>query len=480
MNLRGIPLKSQSDASFDVIGIGLGPFNLSVAALLEPVHQLKARFFEREKEFQWHPGLLFPESTIQNSFLKDLVTLADPTSPQSFLSFLFASRRLYRFINANFARVSRVEFNQYFRWVANRLSTLQFGHSVEAISWKEDSFVIHLQHGEARARNIILGTGLHPVVPPCAAPYVGEGPDSTVLHASRFMHGEPMTKDRRVVVVGGGQTGAEVVHHLIGTAKHVPRKLVWISKRSNFLPLDESPFTNELFTPNYSDYFYGLSSKDRLSILVEQKLASDGINDWLLERIYQLLYEAEFLNGQGRSYALYPRCELVDMKRSSSGGWELSLHDDLACSLASVEADVVILATGFAYRMLPALEPIKPRLHFGENGFVVGDDYSIEWDGPDTSRIYIQNGARQYRGIADPNLSLMAWRSARIINSLAGRAIYDIAENNSVFDFAMTDSSETTEPVERTQSNDYQSAERFSQIERDMFAVRCGRRVVGT
>jgi lysine N6-hydroxylase len=39
------------------------------------------------------------------------------------------------------------------------------------------------------------------------------------------------------------------------------------------------------------------------------------------------------------------------------------------------------------------------------------------------------------RGVADPNLSLMAWRSAVIANSLLGRAIYDVNGESSVFDF---------------------------------------------
>ena len=78
----------------DAIGVGIGPFNLSLAALLAPTG-FRARFFERNAEFQWHPGLLFPESTIQVSYLKDLVTLADPTSRYSFLAFLHAKKRFY-------------------------------------------------------------------------------------------------------------------------------------------------------------------------------------------------------------------------------------------------------------------------------------------------------------------------------------------------------------------------------------------------
>ena len=70
---------------YDVVGVGVGPFNLSVAALLHPIDSFLSCFLEERPEFQWHPGMLFPESTVQTSYLKDLVTPADPTNPYSFI-----------------------------------------------------------------------------------------------------------------------------------------------------------------------------------------------------------------------------------------------------------------------------------------------------------------------------------------------------------------------------------------------------------
>src|SRR3712207_5952507 len=114
------------DPPWDALGVGIGPFNLSVAALADTLPQLRLRFFDQRAEFQWHAGLLFPNATIQVSFLKDLVTLADPTNRYSFLNFLFHTGRLYRFLNVNFGRASRIEFNQYLRWVCESLPYLEF------------------------------------------------------------------------------------------------------------------------------------------------------------------------------------------------------------------------------------------------------------------------------------------------------------------------------------------------------------------
>jgi len=89
---------------YDLVGVGAGPFNLSIAALLHPLPNVRHRFFERQQEYSWHPGMLLPNTTIQNSFLKDLVSFADPTNPFSFLAFLHAKKRLYEYVNAGFPR----------------------------------------------------------------------------------------------------------------------------------------------------------------------------------------------------------------------------------------------------------------------------------------------------------------------------------------------------------------------------------------
>src|SRR5260370_4375008 len=155
----------------DAVGVGAGPFNLSLAALLAPTG-FNARFFDRSADFQWHPGLLFPEATIQVSYLKDLVTLVDPTSQYSFLAFLRAHKRLYRFINRTETRVSRKEFNQYLQWVACRLPNVEFGAEVREVGLDHQSFIVQLDRRTLRAKKIVLATRLVPSIPQWARPYL--------------------------------------------------------------------------------------------------------------------------------------------------------------------------------------------------------------------------------------------------------------------------------------------------------------------
>jgi len=247
------------------------------------------------------------------------------------------------------------------------------------------------------------------------------------------MNRHNLTKGQRVAVVGGGQTGAEIVYHLLSNHEAMPARLSWVSRRPNFQPLDESPFTNELFTPHYSDYFFRLQPEEKKVLLNEQKLASDGISPDLLERICRLFYEMEFLNGAGRVYALYPNHELLGMS-SDHDGYSITIKDKLKDFIETLNVDVVILCTGTQYRRPKFLDPMLGKLNWGPDGYSIREDYSIEWDGPSDLNIYMQNGAKHTRGVADPNLSLMAWRSAMIINSMAKREVYDVKMSSCVFD----------------------------------------------
>jgi lysine N6-hydroxylase len=416
---------------FDVLGVGIGPSNLSLAALLNPVKDVSSCFQERRVRFEWHPGLMFPEANIQVSFLKDLVTLADPTSSFSFVSFLHAKKRLYRFITANFPRISRLEYNQYLQWVCASLPNLKFGCEVEAITHDGNSFVVYGTDGPRHARNLVLGTGLSPAVPSCAKKHLGH---PTVFSALEFLNRQIDATGLRVAVVGGGQTGAEIVSRLLLEFAKLPSKILWVSRRHNFLPLDESPFANELFTPAYSKYFFKLMPEEKAKLLLDQKLASDGVASDLLETIYRRLYNLEFLHNKGRICSLRPGSRIEEIERCDDE-WMLTISNPVGDRMESLPADIIILCTGFEYRMPPFLTGLSNRIRWTEAGYNVGSDFSIEWDGPADHKIFVQNAAQKQRGIADPNLSLIAWRSATIINSVVNRSVYDVDQQSTLFDW---------------------------------------------
>ena len=70
---------------YECIGIGCGPSNLSVASQLYGLSDTRNIFFEKKTEFSWHNGMMLPDASLQVSMFKDLVTLAEPTNPFSFV-----------------------------------------------------------------------------------------------------------------------------------------------------------------------------------------------------------------------------------------------------------------------------------------------------------------------------------------------------------------------------------------------------------
>jgi len=408
----------------DLIAIGAGPANLSLAALLEPQQAtIRLRLLEQRPAVSWHPGLLLPGARLQVSHLKDLVTPVLPTSPYSFLSFLVQNKQFYRYTAAGFDRPSRAEFDRYLRWVADRLPSIEYGQRVQAIDHDGAEFTVTTADRVYRARSIVLGTGPVPRVPDCARPHLG----GTVFHASEYAFRRP-EPHQRVAVVGGGQTSAEVFLDLLD---HRCRDVVFITRRSNLLPLDESPFTNEFFTPHYTRIFHGLDSMTRREQLADQLLASDGISADLLRQIYRTLYELQYTSESAGSPIVRPLQELAGMRRTHSG-WSLALRHPRTGEVVEEIVDVVVLATGYSHDLPQYVDPLRDRIRFEHGQPVVGRDYSLEWDGPEDSVVYLQNAARHSHGIADPNLSLLAWRSAVIVNSVLGKELYDVSDPHNV------------------------------------------------
>jgi L-ornithine N5-oxygenase len=117
------------DTIHDILGIGFGPANLALAiaigehnARVPASRRINARFLERQPRFGWHRGMLIDDATMQVSFLKDLVTMRDPTSDFSFLCYLRERGRLVDFLNQKTLFPLRVEFHDYFEWAAARVA----------------------------------------------------------------------------------------------------------------------------------------------------------------------------------------------------------------------------------------------------------------------------------------------------------------------------------------------------------------------
>jgi lysine N6-hydroxylase len=411
----------------DLAGIGAGPFNLAVAALLEKAPPVRAAFFERRASFAWHPGQLLPGTRLQTSYLKDLVTPVDPTNRHSFLAYLVAKGRFYAFLNADQPRVTRAEFADYLGWAAGRLPTVRLGQPVEAVRLEGDDLVLEGPTLAVRTRRVVIAVGQRASIPAWARHLIGP----RCYHSSDFLARVSDLRGRRVAIVGGGQSGAELFLAIAKGGYGSPISLAWLSRRASLLPLDETHFSNEWFTPAYVERFCRLTREGREAALRDQRLASDGISPATLGEIYQLLYEHRFAEPDASRLAIYPGRDVVGMA-DLGRGYALDCRNGLDGGCESVGADLVVLATGFESSLPECLEPLRPKLSLDAAGRPELDaHFRLAWDGPHASRLYLQNAGRHSHGIAEPQLSLMAWRAAVIINDALEASLFSLDEGPS-------------------------------------------------
>lgn len=418
-----------------VIAIGAGPANLSLAALAAPIPEISLQVLERSGSLKWHPGLLLEGAVMQTSPLKDLVTPADPTSAYSFLAYLHEKRRLYQAIVRGLEHVSRREFDDYLRWAAEKLGNIQFGERVVAIELRGKTFSIRTDCREYKTNTTVLGVGRVPSIPDWGR----NAPRGEVFHASTLLAQRRELSNKHVVVVGGGQSGAETFRHLLIGAYGALDSLTWVTGRANIFAREDSSFVNEWFFPQYAGWFFEQGEATRKHLLEQQLLASDGVSYSTLRAIYDALYDREFHRG---SYPAHVQIRVDTMADMLSGvsPFRLRVRQQMTGICSEQIADIVVLATGYRVEIPSFLEPIAGRLRVvsapdGSREILVEKDFSAPFDGPEECRLYVQNGARFQHGIADTNLSLAPWRASTILNSIIGRTAYDCGPSTGAIDW---------------------------------------------
>ncbi len=416
---------------YQCVGVGAGPSNLSVAALLHHHREIRNVFFEQKPEFSWHDEMFFVASSLQVSMFKDLVTLADPTNYFSFISYLHANGRIYHFLNAQFDRVSRIEFRNYLKWASDANRNIRYGEKVVRIDF-DGSFVVETTKSRVTAENIVIGVGTEPHLPSFVNGNLGE----TQFHVSEFSSRSGNLGNKDVLIVGGGQSGAEAVFDLISRkGQSAPATVTWVSKRENFFPLDDSPFTNDFFMPCHSNHFYEQEYTARRAFVERNVLGSDGISEQTLRHIYQRLYTLRFIDNAPPAVALLPDRIAGGLYRDGAR-WVLEVDHMQSRRRELVGADVVIWATGFRSAKMEFLAPLLNRLQREETEFKINSEFAVLWDGPPDRRIFLLNAARHQRGLPDPNLSLTAWRSQRIIDCIRGTSRADVPQLPSFISWA--------------------------------------------
>lgn len=116
--------------------------------------------------------MMLPNTKLQVSMFKDLVTLASPTNKFSFVSYLHQHGRLFQYLNSDFNQISRLEFADYLKWAATSNKNICFGERVENVDFDGNYFVVDTSKRRVFGKNIVIGAGITPHVPQFAKEHI--------------------------------------------------------------------------------------------------------------------------------------------------------------------------------------------------------------------------------------------------------------------------------------------------------------------
>ncbi|NLR99828.1 lysine N(6)-hydroxylase/L-ornithine N(5)-oxygenase family protein [Rhizobium sp. P38BS-XIX] len=424
----------------DILGIGFGPTNLSLAIAIEEYNEsqpreqrLTAQFIDAKQEFSWHNGMLLPNATMQISFLKDLVSLRTPTSPYTFVNYLHENQRLSDFINLKTFFPSRKEFHDYLRWAEKRISMpVSYGITARQIEWRNGFFTVKATCNDNRdthldtilARNVVLGMGYRPVLPDHVVTSHRVFHNNNLLSSLEAL---PSRSDMRFLVVGAGQSAAEVVAYLHGTYEKA--EIHASLRRFGYSPSDDTPYVNRIFDPSSVDEFYTAPPELKKRLLdYHWPTNYSAVDADLINDIYRREYD-ETITGNRRLHI--HRTTEVDRIEDNGHSVSATIRDIGGRRSQQLTFDAIIFATGFKPFDLRELLGHGIDISGSFDGYlpVVNRDYSI--DLPDISgRIYLNGGVQHSHGLTSTLLSNVAVRSAEILNSITADAQYEAYEQS--------------------------------------------------
>ncbi len=437
-------MSQNTENFYDVIAIGLGPFNLSLACLTDNITDMKSLFLEQRSHFDWHPGMMLESAHLQTPFMSDLVTLADPTHPLSFLSYIKQQGRLYSFYIRESFYLMRKEYNQYCQWASQQVSNIRFNTQVKNVQYDTINKCYRVEcenpsNSENKnvyfTKKLVLGTGPSPYTPESCMTLENE-----VTHSSNYLKDKSALQQKQsITIVGSGQSAAEIYYDLLQEIDSYGYELNWITRSARFFPLEYSKLTLEMTSPEYVDYFYQLPAAKKESLINQQKNLYKGINSSLINDIHDLLYIKRLSHNFKTN--LITNSTLINATDHNASEQEkqikLDFHHDEQDKSFSLKSEGLILATGYSYQLPEFLAPITDRIKWDKLGrFDVNRNYSIDHTG---NEIFIQNAELHSHGFVSPDLGMACYRNSIIIKEILGKAFYPIEERIAFQQFSVDD-----------------------------------------
>lgn len=415
----------------DLLGIGFGPQGVALAAAIEDLGERagtdladRVHFYDKAPGPGWQTGLLLRNADIQHHYLRDLATPRDPRSRFTFANFLKEQDRIYEFGSLVYGggggAVSRIEWSAYVAWAATLLDRyVSYSSPVRAVRTTrvdgEDLLAVTLPDREVLTRSLAYCAGRDLHYPELFRAHLGD----RVFHATTFLdrlRALPDLDGRRVAIVGGGQSAIEIVQYLHNT---YPRcEITCVQRAVGFHHGNHSPFVQRMFHPAESDYYFSLTPAGRRDLLTEVMRANyAAVDKEAVSALYRTIYEDRLLGTE--RITMVPSSEVITVSESD-GRYLLDTRNRLDGATTRVEADVVVLATGYVADTLPSiLAPLRPDVRWDELGNpVVNHDFSLATVTVDGPTVFVPSHGEPSHGLASSSsFSMVALKAERVTDA---------------------------------------------------------------
>lgn len=414
---------------YDIVGIGFGPSNIALAIALEEAnYHGRVLFLERNTSSRWQEGMLLDGSDIQNNPLRDLITPVNPRSRYTFVNYLHQTNRFWRYMNLGTHYPLRKDFYQYVSWVAEQMPNVKYGVNIRTIRLEDTGAetlwcIIDSEGGKYFARRLVLGTGRKANIPRIA----GLQQSEHIVHLTDYL---PAVRRLRpgaaVAVLGGSQSAVEIALDL--AARDVG-SIIAIHRSYSFRLKDTSPFSDEVYFPEFIDYYHALPPEKRalLDDQVRPTNYSSADGD-VIEQLYLRMYEDE-LDGRQRISVF--RNHAIE-KVAQGTDLIMDLRDIYTGKHEQVHADLLVLATGFLDIGRNGRDGLPELLHnvaqhFNWTGgyLDVERDYRVRYTAETEAMpdLYLNGLCESSHGLGDAgSFSLVSLRARDILTSIVQRS----------------------------------------------------------
>ncbi|MBV7262654.1 SidA/IucD/PvdA family monooxygenase [Photobacterium sp. WH24] len=419
---------------YDLIGIGFGPGNIALAISLEEKDLSSSMLFlESNTAPDWQPEMLLDGSDIQHNPLRDFVTPRNPVSPYGFLSYLKEEDRLFEYLNLGLEFPLRKDYARYVRWVARKFDKwVSYGEKVIGISrdsdnpifWRIDTSLNRTLY----AKSVSFAPGRTPYIPPVFA----EKRLSRVAHFTRYTSSlsqwEHESEIKSIAIVGSSQSAIELVLDL--SARFPDMQIHNILRSYSYQLKDVSPFTEEIYFPEFVNDFYNLplDEQKNLTQTLWRSNYSSADHD-VIHSLYAKMYENK-IDGRER-ITIHNMSDIIDFEQNNNNV-VLVTKSKFSGREKELVVDGVILATGFRNMgggenqeyFHPLLSDIVQHFHLREDESLhVNRDYSLE---PINAAppFYLNGLCESTHGFGDAgSFSLLSLRSWNIAESIEKKLI---------------------------------------------------------